>query len=217
MTDATHITATPEIRRHIHLVIDRSGSMADKKSDTEGGIRTLLAEQAEIAIPTTVSLVDFDTEVRFVYELENVNDAPAYTLVPRGMTALLDAVGESVANLKRLIKAMPKQDRPTQVVFVIMTDGLENSSREWDLDAVRTLIEKRRAKGWEVLFLGAGIDAFAAARGMGIDGSTTMSYTGDAKGTAAAFSATSRVISEGTESGRYAYSGDDRTAAGGSK
>lgn len=214
MTDTTTDTQ-PATRRHIHLVIDRSGSMANKRADTEGGIAALLAEQAGIAIPTTVTLVDFDTEVRFVYELVDIHAVPKYSLAPRGMTALLDAVGESIDSLKRLVKAMPKEERPTQVVFVIMTDGQENSSKEWNLDGVRAVIEKRRAKGWEFLFLGANIDAFSAASAMGIGSSTTMSYAGDADGTSAAFAATSRVITTGTESGLYAYSDGDRNRAAG--
>jgi len=210
------MTSQPDTaRRHIHLVIDRSGSMSGKRTDTEGGIAALLAEQAEIAVPTTVTLVDFDIEVRFVYELADIHEVPAYKLVPRGMTALLDAVGESITALKRQIKAMPKEQRPTQVVFVIMTDGEENSSKEWKLESLRALIEKRRAKGWQFLFLGADIDAFLAASAMGIGSSTTMSYAGTSAGTQSAFAATSRVITDGTQSGLYAFSNDDRTAAGG--
>lgn len=208
MTDPT------AARRHIHLVIDRSGSMESKRTDTEGGIAALLAEQAEIAVPTTVTLVDFDHEMRAVYELADIHNVPAYSLKPRGMTALLDAVGESVITLKRQIKAMPDGEKPTQVVFVIMTDGHENSSKEWTLDALRNVIEKRRAKGWEFLFLGAGIDAFSAAGAMGIGSATTMSYTGNSAGTQAVFSATSRVIAEGTVSGLYAYTDDDRDQVG---
>lgn len=214
MTDT--VTTTTETRRHIHLVIDRSGSMRSKKSDTEGGLETLLSEQAEIDVPTTVTLIQFDTEIETVYEFEDIQRLPEYRLTPRGVTALLDAVGSSIKDLKSSIKAMPEEARPTQVVFVIMTDGLENASRKWTLEKVRKQIEKRTEKGWTFLFLGADIDAFAAAGGMGIDTSTTLSYA-SATGTASAFSATSRVITDGTVSGLYAYSSDDRTAAGGAE
>lgn len=205
-----------QTRRHIHLVIDRSGSMVSKKTDTEGGLETLLDEQAGIDVPTTVTLVQFDTEIDTVYDTVDIQHLPEYRLTPRGTTALLDAVGSSIKDLTGGIKAMPEDLRPTQVVFVIMTDGHENASTEWTLEKVRKQIEKRTAKGWKFLFLGADINAFAAAGGMGIDTSTTLSYA-SATGTASAFSATSRVITIGTESGLYAYSSDDRAAAGGAE
>lgn len=204
----------PGARRHIHLVIDRSGSMISKKADTEGGLSVLLAEQAQIAIPTTVTLVQFDTEIETVYDTVDIQAAPKYRLSPRGTTALLDAVGSSIKDLNSGIKAMPDDIRPTQVVFVIMTDGHENASVKWTLEKVRRQIQKRTASGWTFLFLGADIDAFAAAGGMGIDTSTTLSYA-SATGTAAAFGATSRVITTGTESGLYSYSDDDRSQASG--
>lgn len=201
-------------RRHIHLVIDRSGSMVSKKTDTEGGLETLLDEQAEIDIPTTVTLVQFDTEIETVYSAVDIQRLPEYRLKPRGTTALLDAVGSSIKDLNSSIKAIPEDGRPTQIVFVIMTDGHENASAKWTLEKVRKQIEKRTAKGWTFLFLGADINAFGAASGMGIDTSTTLSYA-SASGTASAFAATSRVITDGTMSGLYAYSDNDRSRAGG--
>lgn len=209
------MTSQPDTaRRHIHLVVDRSGSMVTKKTDTEGGLETLLDEQAGIDIPTTVTLVQFDTEIETVYAAVDIQRLPEYRLTPRGTTALLDAVGTSIKDLNSSIKAMPEDERPTQIVFVIMTDGHENASVKWTLEKVRKQIEKRTAKGWTFLFLGADINAFDAACGMGIDGSTTLSYA-SATGTASAFSATSRVITDGTMSGLYAYSDNDRSQASG--
>lgn len=199
--------------RHIHLVVDRSGSMADKKTDTEGGIKALLADQAEMPGRTTVSLTEFDATVNHAYAMRDISQVPDYELVPRGMTALLDAVGESIVQLKRTIKAMPTEERPDAVVLVIMTDGQENSSKEWTLDAVRRQIEKRQAKGWTFLFLGADIDAFGTAGGMGIAADQTLSYAGNH--TVAAFSTTSGTMTRATSTGTYVFDDSDRAKADG--
>ena len=196
--------------RQVVIVLDRSGSMVTVKADTEGGLKTFLEAQREAPGDTIVSLYQFDTDYEAVYENKALADVPDYVLEPRGGTALLDAIGRTIATVKSQIKARDKDDRPGEVILVILTDGEENSSREYTLQAVKDLIEKRRAKGWQVLFLGADQDAFTVAAGMGIDRGTTLSYA--SAHTSGAMTAAGKMSVRGSASGLYEFTDDERQA-----
>lgn len=208
--------APPMIRiphRHILLVVDRSGSMAGKEADTEGGIAHLLAEQAKEPGLTTVSLVQFDHVIETVYEGRDINNVPPYKLDPRGGTALLEAIGASMTDLQVKIKALPKAERPDEVIVVVASDGEENSSKkEWPIGRVRALIQRRTARRlspadgkakrrWTVLFIGADIDAFTVAASMGVGRAQTLSCSGPETGRA--YATASGVISAAVHTGEY--------------
>ncbi len=147
----------------ITLVVDRSGSMESIKSDAEGGINEFILQQASEPGEAMLTLMQFDTEYDLVHNGVKVSDVPAYTLVPRGMTALLDAVGRAINETGARLAAMPEQDRPGLVVFVIVTDGEENSSQEFTRADLRKLIEHQQSEySWQFTFLAADQDAFAA-------------------------------------------------------
>lgn len=201
-------------RRHIAIVLDRSGSMTSVKDDTEGGLKAFLAEQANAPAYTEVSLYEFDDQYSAVYENVWLADVPDYTLHPRGMTALLDAVGRTVTTLGEHLAAMPDDDRPGEVVLVILTDGAENSSKEYTLDQVKKLITHQQdTYGWTVVFLGADQDAFAAAGGMGIGRATTLSYGSDK--TEGSLVMASAMVTRGSRTGNYGFTDDERDAAAG--
>lgn len=198
-------------RRHIAIVLDRSGSMISVKADTEGGLKAFLATQAEAPGETTVSLYQFDTAYEAVYENRALADVPEYTLVPRGGTALLDAVGRTISAVGADLAAMPEGDRPGEVVVVILTDGEENSSREFTLPAVKKMItEQQDVYGWKFVFLGADQDAFEAAGGMGIARGTTLSYA--SVNTTDSMTKAGQMVARGTASGLYAFTDDERDA-----
>jgi hypothetical protein len=160
----------------ITLVVDRSGSMESIRSDAQGGVNALIADQAKLAGEAVLTLVQFDTAYEFVHRAVPVRQVPPYALVPRGNTALLDAVGRAIVETGERLAAIPEVDRPGLVVFVVMTDGHENASREFTAAAVRELIERQRAVyAWQFTFLGANQDAFASAGALGIaaDGAAT--------------------------------------------
>ena len=196
-------------RRHIAVVLDRSGSMQTVKADTEGGLRAFLAAQHDAPGDTVVSLYQFDTSYDIVYENTPLAEVPAFTLIPRGGTALLDAVGRTITTVGAQLAAMPEADRPGEVIVVILTDGEENSSREFRLDAVKKLItEQQDTYGWQFVFLGADQDAFAAAAGMGIRRDTTLSYSGEH--TQASMTNAGRMVARGTQTGLYGFTQDER-------
>ncbi|MDG1875568.1 MAG: VWA domain-containing protein [Mariniblastus sp.] len=153
----------------ITLVVDRSGSMQEIRSDAEGGINSFIEQQAQAEGQALITLVQFDTEYEFVHRAIVANDIPKYSLVPRGGTALLDAVGRAINETGARLAAMQEQDRPGLVAFVIATDGLENASCEFSRAQIKTMIEEQQSKyNWQFTFLGADQDAFAEARAMGM-------------------------------------------------
>jgi hypothetical protein len=149
--------------------VDRSGSMKEIQSDAEGGVNAFIEKQAEEPGEALLTLVQFDTEYDFVHKGVPIDKVPKYELHPRGATALLDAVGRAINETGERLAKMPEQDRPGLVVFVITTDGEENSSREFKKSQVKEMIEKQQTKyKWHFTFLGADQDAFAEAGGLGI-------------------------------------------------
>jgi len=174
---------TDQSLTYITGIMDRSGSMANIKDDTEGGWASLIKDQTAQPGQCWVSLVEFDTAYELVYDYTPIRFAPAYTLRPRGGTALLDAIGFTINRLGQHLAAMPEERRPGSVIVVILTDGYENSSREFDAARIKDMIERQqRDYHWVFQFLGANQDAVTTARGMGIVGTHAMTYTGGAVG-----------------------------------
>ena len=152
---------------HLTLVVDRSGSMESIRQEAQTGLNTLIAEQFAEDGELTVTVVEFDTTIDTVARM---TDSPlTYELVPRGMTALLDAVGSEIVRTGQNLAELSDEQRPEKVLFVVVTDGHENSSHEYELEAVRNLINQQRDQyGWAFQFLGAD-DAAWQGRDMGMD------------------------------------------------
>ena len=173
----------------ITLVVDRSGSMSTVQDDAEGGINAFITEQAKEPGEALLTLVQFDTDYEFVHKGVPIGNVPRYKLVPRGMTALLDAVGRAVNETGERLAAMDEADRPGLVIFVVMTDGLENSSQEFTKVQIKEMIERQQSVyNWHFTFLGANQDAFAEAGAMGIAARGAANYK--AENVAAAYHAT---------------------------
>jgi len=153
----------------ITMIVDRSGSMASIKSDAEGGINTFVELQKQEPGEALLTLVQFDTHYEFVHSGIPIKQVPAFTLVPRGGTALLDAVGRAINETGARLAATDESQRPGLVVVVIVTDGEENSSREFRREQVRAMIEHQQAVyKWQFTFLAANQDAFAEGASLGI-------------------------------------------------
>ncbi len=154
----------------VTVVLDRSGSMMSCKTDAEGGVNAFIQEQKKLPGECVFSLVEFDTEYNFVHKARPIADVTPYTLIPRGLTALLDAVGRAVNETGERLAAMKEEDRPSLVVFVIVTDGYENASSEFTRAQIREMIERQQKEySWQFTFLGANQDAFAEAGSLGIN------------------------------------------------
>lgn len=154
------------------VILDRSGSMQDAKSDHEGGLKSFVEDQRDLAGDVRLTLVQFDTEApcEVVYDRVPLADVGEIRLIPRGGTPLLDAIGKAVSHLRAQLT-----DAAT-VVAMVITDGDENSSREWTRSRVKALVTELESKGWNFLFLGANIDAFAEAGSLGVPMAASASF-----------------------------------------
>ena len=178
----------------ITLVVDRSGSMEQVREDAEGGVNAFIEQQAKEPGDALLTLVQFDTEYEFLHKGVPISQVPKYKLVPRGMTALLDAVGRAINETGERLAKMAEQDRPGLVVFVVMTDGEENSSKEFSKADIKAMIQRQQdTYKWHFTFLGANQDAFAEAGGMGIDAGGVANFALDKM--AAAYAATGGKVS----------------------
>ena len=161
----------------IAALLDRSGSMADSKEFTEDGWRELINTQRSEPEYCEVTLAQFDTEYEVLYPSTALAEVPEFVVVPRGMTALLDSAGRFITEVGAQLAALPEDQRPGQVICLIMTDGMENSSSQWNWEAVKKLItEQREVYGWEFIFLGADIDAVEVGERMGVDRRYAMTF-----------------------------------------
>lgn len=180
------------------FILDRSGSMQGLENDTIGGFNATIAKQRHEPGRAVVSTVLFDDAQDVVHNrvaLQRVAPLTHSQYQVRGCTALLDAVGRAIRHINRMQKTQAA-GRPDKTIFVITTDGMENASREFTLNQVRELIEKRQRKnGWEFLFLGANIDAISTAADMGIRADRASNYMHDACGTALSYDAACRAVS----------------------
>jgi hypothetical protein len=204
--DATHIT----------IVLDRSGSMCAVAGDTIGGFNKFLADQKAVPGFATLTLAQFDHEYEIVHNSKPVAEVPPLddkTFVPRGNTALLDAIGRTIVATGATLAGMPEDQRPAKVVFVIITDGQENASREYTRAKVLEMItHQRETYAWEFVFLGANQDAIAAGSSLGISVANSLTYASNAVGTQSAFaSASSNTRSYRTGAAKTAaFSDSDR-------
>ncbi len=178
----------------ITLVVDRSGSMQQICEDAEGGVNSFIAQQTNEPGEAVLTLVQFDTEYEFLHNGVPISQVPKYSLVPRGMTALLDAIGRAINETGERLSKMEEQDRPGLVIFVVVTDGLENSSQEFSKSDIKEMIERQQEKySWHFTFLGANQDAFAEAGHMGIQAGGAANYAMDK--VAVAYMATGAKVS----------------------
>ena len=163
------------------FVLDRSGSMSGLAADTIGGFNELIEKQKKIEGCAYVTTVLFDHEYEVLHDhvaLEEVAPLTDKEYFARGSTALLDAVGRTIDAVGARLAAAPEEERPAHVVFVITTDGMENSSREYTAQRVRGMIEHQQQKySWQFVFLGANMDAVSEARNLGISAKYAADFT----------------------------------------
>ena len=182
----TEEKATKQGKTELVFILDRSGSMSGLESDTIGGFNGMLRRQREESPDILVSTVLFDDEVEVIHDrvpIEKVAPLTGKEYFTRGCTALLDAVGDSIHHIRNIHKYAREEDRPARTMFVITTDGLENSSVRYTAKKVKALIEHQEKKhGWEFVFLGANMDAVAVAADLGIRRENAVEFACDEGG-----------------------------------
>ncbi len=181
------------------FILDRSGSMSGLEGDTIGGFNSMIEKQRKEEGEAYISTVLFDDQTDVLYDrapvakVEPMNDKQYYV---RGCTALLDAIGGAIHHIANVHKYAREEDRPEKTLFIITTDGMENSSHIYDYKKVKKMVEKEKEKyGWEFLFLGANIDSIEVAGRFGISADRAFDYVCDEEGTALNYQVLSETVS----------------------
>lgn len=181
------------------LILDRSGSMGGLETDTIGGYNSMLEKQKKEAGRANVTTVLFDDQYELLHDRIDIQGVAPITerdYYVRGCTALLDAIGLTIQKIDNVQKHTAPEQRADKVMFVIITDGYENASREFHYDQVRAMVERQKAEyGWEFLFLGANMDAIATAKRFGIQADRAVSYHADHVGTQLNYEVLSDAVS----------------------
>lgn len=196
------------------LVVDQSGSMSSIKQESQQAFDELLALQKAEPGTLSVKLVTFNHNVN-LGALTDASNFKGLTLITEGMTALHDAMGMGITDLDKEIQALPDDQRPDRVIVVTVTDGQENSSREYAASAVKRLVRAHQeVDKWEFLFLGANQDAVLTAETFGIRAGSALTYHASNEGITKSVAAASGYITA-TRSGLEAsFTDEDRRQSG---
>ncbi len=184
------------------FILDKSGSMGGLESDTIGGFNSMLEKQKKVPGECNITTVLFDNNYELLHDRIDIRAVSPITETEYcvgGSTALLDAIGRTINKIGNAQKHTSDEYRAEKVMFVIITDGQENSSREYSSRQVKQMIEQYKTRfGWEFIFLGANIDAVETAGNLGIDPDRAQNFHADSKGIELNF----RVLSEAMSSYR---------------
>ena len=189
----------------ITVLLDRSGSMHDIQKDVVGGFNNFVTEQKEAGENADLTLIQFDTEAtEIVINAQPIRTVgPLTNYVPRGGTPLRDALGFALVTTGERLAALPEADRPDKVVFVIITDGEENSSHEYSQDRIKEMVKEQEEKyGWQFIYIGANVDAFDQAAQVQIRGAMAASYQATGQSMNAAYGAVSSNVRKYRGSGQ---------------
>jgi len=198
----------------ITIVLDRSGSMQAVADDTIGGFNRFLLDQKQAPGDGVLTLVQFDHEYEFVHKAKPLAEVPALsrqTFVPRGQTALLDAIGRTLNDTFDRLAKTDESQLPDSVIFVILTDGHENASREFSRETVfKQITERQEKQRWRFVFLGANQDAIETGERLGIDRRSSLSYAANANGTRASLKSLSRYVLDSRQNMPAEFDQSDR-------
>lgn len=180
------------------FILDKSGSMSGLEADTIGGFNSMIEKQKKEDGEAIISTVLFSDENDVIYDRVDVNKVEPmndkqYSV--GGCTALLDAIGGAIHHIGNVHKYAREEDRPEKTLFIITTDGMENASRKYNYNKIKSMVERQKEKyGWEFLFLGANIDAIEVAGKFGIGADRALNYNCDKEGTALNFDVLSKTV-----------------------
>ena len=182
------------------FILDRSGSMSGLEADTIGGFNSMIDKQKQEEGEAYISTVLFDDRAEVLYDRVEVSKIEPMTdkqYFVRGCTALLDAVGGAIKHIGNIHKYAREEDRPEKTIFIITTDGMENSSCHYNYNKVKRMVKRQQEQyGWQFLFLGANIDSVKVGKSFGIGANRAINYNCDRKGTSLNYQVLSKTISE---------------------
>jgi hypothetical protein len=213
---------------HDIIISDRSGSIWSVIHGMQDGYREFCESQARLTsegMRVTGSLWQFDEQIECVYSFEAMEKLAQHTIIPRGGTALYDAVGFAVTREGEKLAAKPEHERPGQVVVLIASDGKENRSKEWEGQRVAELLRVQQdVYGWQVVYMGTNQDAFTEGAKINVSHDSTLSFSNTNTGTSSAWLATAAAVSRYSKRAKSApdfarsvkveYTSEERKAAG---
>ena len=216
----------------IMLLVDRSGSMAAIKSSAESGINEFIGSMCDAEDKRTIRIAQFDWDytagwdhnapngrggaMRYETWCQSIDPSqvPPFVLTPKGATPLLDAMGTAITEFAAELAAMPEDEQPGVVIFAIMTDGIENASREYTQPQIREMVTRQETEfGWQVVYLGANQDAFTVGEQLGIRRDRTMTYSATGHGTRSATQSMASYVASAACGQTAAFTDEQRADA----
>ena len=200
----------------IAVILDRSGSMQTLREATVGGFNEFVRTQLQLPGEASLKLVQFDDQYEVVFDkpLKEVPELTQDMFVPRGWTALLDAQGRTIEELGGELAAMEESERPSKVLVLTLTDGLENASKAFTLERVAELVKRqRKVYSWEFVYLGANQDAVQVAATMNIPAPMAMSYSAAPSAARQIFKSASVVLKSIRTGNAAGFTDEDRREA----
>jgi hypothetical protein len=204
-TAKTKVSSKPVTKSnytHVIAILDRSGSMSGVRDAAIGGFNEFLKKQKELKEKATMSVILFDDEYTPLYNgkeiaINDVQDLNEQTFVPRGMTALYDAIGKTIKSYNAKLQTLKDSEKPDKVLCIIVTDGHENASREFTTAyAIRTLISDMKTKDWEFIFLCSTEDTLTTGVNLGVSAGNTFKFATGAAAAAGVYSKISSATSK---------------------
>jgi uncharacterized protein YegL len=191
VTTTVTTTVTEEIvnnpvneKTQIVCILDRSGSMSSIMTDSIGGFNTFLKQQKELKDEATLTVALFDDKYELLYDNVDIKKAEELTSkiwYPRGTTALYDAIGKTINAVKSTHLRLGNE-KPAKVLVCIVTDGLENASKEYKLENIKSLIKQCENDDWNFIYLAANQNAFAVGDSFGVSRGNTLNFVASGAG-----------------------------------
>lgn len=215
---------TDSNKTSITVILDKSGSMEPTRTDTVGGYNTFIEAQKALPGECEITLIQFNNHREFTYKSVDVKSLTKGLLLeqynPANGTALLDAIGVAIAEKGAEFAALPEEKRPGKVMFVIITDGQENASKDFTFDKIKEMIEHQKSVyNWDFTFLGANIDTFNVADSLGIVAGKSLSFSSTKSGGAVrafaavnAYATRTRGVAKGQSVADVNYTEEDRVS-----
>jgi len=187
----------------IVFVLDRSGSMYELAQDTIGGFNSFIDQQKNEPGEALLTTILFDSKYEILHNGINLKDVKPITkkeYYVRDTTALLDAIGKAINDVGHRLDNTKEESKPSQVIFVITTDGQENSSKEFTAQQIKEMVEHQtNVYNWKFVFLGANMDAVDVGNQYGI--SYVATYSATTRGTKSVYSTVANLVSNSRSSG----------------
>jgi hypothetical protein len=185
----------------VGVIVDQSGSMHHLTKETIDGFNEFLQEQQKNDVEMVVCIFDSTVDVRDPLHVKDVAPLTDKTYTPQNMTALFDAIGCTIAKM---------EGHPGKKIVCVITDGQENSSKEYTRPQIRDLVVARQGNSWDFVFMGAGLDAIAQAGAIGIPDAHVASYAASAIGTQSVYQTTSNVVTRGVTGQNVSFTDEER-------